>query len=55
MLPAITVHMVREWSCGRRSVPHIRTLRQLQGTDQAEFFLAFVPAFNRWLTATVWN
>lgn len=55
MLPAICCHMAHEALHHRRAVPHIRTLRKLQGTDQAVFFLAFVPAFNMWLTATVWN
>ena len=55
MLAAITVCMVREWSCGRRAVPSICTIRRLPELDRVAFFLAFVPAFNRWLTATVWN
>ena len=55
ILSAITVYMVHEWSCGRRVVPSIGAIRMLPEMDRASFFMTFVPAFNRWMTTTIWN
>lgn len=55
MLAAITVCMVREWSCGRRAVPSIGAIRRLPELDRVTFFLTFVPAFNRWVNSEEWN